>query len=156
MLDDLSQADRMIENESIANKCLEVIFFITVHDHVDGPSELFPLGLVVDLLDGDGVLLAPGHGYPGVQVVQLAGAQSDSLIFILVCPLDLQLLQLLHQPLQGLLALVQLGLAAASILVSLLGGLELLLRLLDGVMLVLNLLSKVLHGLVEGFGDCTL
>ena len=52
--------------------------------HVDGPAELFPLRLVVDLLDGDVELLAPGDGDPGVEVVQLGGAQGDRLVLLLV------------------------------------------------------------------------
>lgn len=39
--------------------------------HVDGPAELLPLRLVVDLLDGHVVFLTPSHGYPRIQVVQL-------------------------------------------------------------------------------------
>ena len=52
--------------------------------HVDGPAELFPLRLVVDLLDGHLVLLAPGHRDPGVEVVQLGGSQGDRLVLLLV------------------------------------------------------------------------
>ena len=36
-----------------------------------------------DLLDGDVVGLAPLHADPGVEVVQLAGAQRDRLVLIL-------------------------------------------------------------------------
>lgn len=71
--------------------------------HVDGPLELLPLCLVVDLLDGDVKLLAPGHGDTGVQVVKLGGAQGNGLVLLLVCGRELQLLQLFLQALHGLL-----------------------------------------------------
>ena len=43
----------------------------------------FYLGKERDLLDGDNVGLAPLHTDPGVEVVQLTGAQGDSLVLIL-------------------------------------------------------------------------
>ena len=43
---------------------LEGVLLVVPHDHVDGPTELLPLGLVVNLLDGDLVLLAPRHADP--------------------------------------------------------------------------------------------
>ena len=43
---------------------LEGVLLIVVHDHVNGPPELFPLGLVVNFLDGDLMFLAPGHADP--------------------------------------------------------------------------------------------
>ena len=42
----------------------EDVLLVLVHDHVDGPPELLPLGLVVNLLDGDLVLLTPRHADP--------------------------------------------------------------------------------------------
>ena len=56
--------------------------------HVDGPAELLPLRLVVDLLDGDVELLAPGHGDAGVEVVELARAKGDRLVLLLVDGLE--------------------------------------------------------------------
>ena len=42
----------------------EDVLLVLVHDHVDGPPELLPLCLVVNLLDGDLVLLTPRHADP--------------------------------------------------------------------------------------------
>ena len=44
----------------------EDVLLVLVHDHVDGPPELLPLGLVVNLLDGDLVLLTPRHADPDI------------------------------------------------------------------------------------------
>ena len=93
-------------------------------------------------------------GLPWIEIVELGRSERNSFVFILIRSLDLELLQLLHQPLQRLLALLQVGLLARapSVLVSLLGGLELLLRVLDGVVLGLDLGAEVLHRLVVGLG----
>ena len=93
-------------------------------------------------------------GLPWIEIVELGRSERNSFVFILVCSLDLELLELLHQPLQRLLALLQVGLLARApaVLVSLLGGLELLLRVLDGVVLGLDLGAEVLHRLVVGLG----
>ena len=93
-------------------------------------------------------------GLPWIEIVELGRSERNSFVFILIRSLDLELLQLLHQPLQRLLALLQVGLLARApaVLVSLLGGLELLLRVLDGVVLGLDLGAEVLHRLVVGLG----
>ena len=93
-------------------------------------------------------------GLPWIEIVELGRSERNSFVFILIRSLDLELLQLFHQPLQRLLALLQVGLLARApaVLVSLLGGLELLLRVLDGVVLGLDLGAEVLHRLVVGLG----
>lgn len=135
--------------------------------HVDGPLELLPLCLVVDLLDGDVKLLAPGHGDTGVQVVKLGGAQGNGLVLLLVCGRELQLLQLFLQALHGLLLLlvIHLFLLGTSGLGSLLQLLALPFSFLNLLPLVTDFLLQVCHGLVKAlrssalmvtqYGHCT-
>ena len=52
-------------------------------DHLDGPGELVPLSLVVDLLDGDVPLLAPGDGDSRIQVIQFGRTERDLLVLLL-------------------------------------------------------------------------
>ena len=104
------------------------------------------------LLDGHLVGLAPLHGYPGVQVVELTGAQGDRLVLVLVRLLDLELLELLEQALHGLLGLVVRGALPrpAAVLHGLLGVFQRLLRRLNRLLLLLQLRVQVAHGLLVG------
>lgn len=89
------------------NEWGEVLELVVLISHVDGPAELLPLCLIVDLLKGDLELLAPGHGDPRVEVVELGGAESDLLVLLLVGPLSLEPVQLLQGPGQRVLLLLQ-------------------------------------------------
>ena len=125
--------------------------------HVDGPAELLPLRLVVDLVDPDVELLTPGHGDSGIQVVQLGGSEGNGLVLLLVHGLSLELVEHLHGSLQLFLLLLHLGLSGrAAVLVSLLGVLKLLLGFGDGLLLGFDLGFQVLHGLVVSLGNRTL
>ena len=51
--------------------------------HLDGPGELVPLSFVVDLLDGDVPLLAPGDGDSWIQVIQFGRTERNLLVLLL-------------------------------------------------------------------------
>ena len=96
---------KLSENSGGEDTDLKVENFIVVHDHVNRPAELLPVGLGVhlqvnvwkfyrqnikrsflrlrkkspDLLNRDLMGLAPLHADSWIQVVQLAGAQGNGL-----------------------------------------------------------------------------
>lgn len=108
---------------------------VVLGGHIDGPSEFVTLRLVVDLVDGHVVFLAPGdlrktgggghckrlrrkeydtafhsnspgHRDSRIQIVQLGRAERNSLVLIAIGLLQLHLFQLLFGALQLLLLLV--------------------------------------------------
>ena len=135
---------------STAKAFRENLELVVSVSHFDGPAELLPLGLVVDLLQGNVILETPGDGNSRIQVVQLGGAERDLFVLLLVGLLSLEPVQLLKQPLDGCLLL--LGITAFALL----RGLELALGLLDLLGLFVDLLLEVGHRLVVGLGDSAL
>ena len=61
--------------------------------HLNGPEKLLALSAIVDLLDWDVVLLAPGHADTRVNVVELRCAQRNCLVLLLCRAVDFLLVQ---------------------------------------------------------------
>lgn len=127
--------------------------YIIRSGHVYSPHELFPLRLVVDLFHGYIMLLCPSHRDPRIQVVQLGGSKGNILILILVCSLNLKLLQLLQQSLNSFLLFLakNLLISAASILVSLLGMLQVFFCFFNIFSLLVNFFPPYLPWTGRGF-----
>lgn len=122
--------------------------------HIDRPTELIPLRLVVDLLDRNVVLLAPRHRDPRVQIIQFRRSQRDRLVLVPVRLLHLQLEQLVAHPLQHLLLLVvdDFFLDAAAFRVP--GRvLHLPLRVLDLLAFRSDFFLEFLHGFLVALRD---
>jgi len=96
----------MVQNSEGKDTDLKVENFVVVHDHVNRPTELLPVGFRVNLLNGDLMCFAPLYTDSRIKVVQLASAQGDGLVLMLVRFLDLKLFQLLQQLLNCFLLLV--------------------------------------------------